>query len=216
MSEVRHSEAHEAEILSDPQLRAQQEVLNGLRQFKLVTEIVQATLDTGRPFRLRPSHLQSLHRVALLGLSSYAGVWRPAGVTIGQSKHLPPDAFLVPERIEELCDYVNENWNRSALQLASYVMWRLNWIHPFTDGNGRTSRAASYLVLCLRMGYLLPGRVTIPEQIESDKTPYYRALESADRAWSDGFIDLSEMKHLLGAMLATQLLGVYEESEQDK
>ena len=85
----------------------------------------------------------------------------------GESKHQPPDAFQVPEQIEELCDYVNQNWHRSALHLASYVMWKLNWIHPFTDGNGRTSRAASYLILCVRMGYLLPGRLTIPEQIEA-------------------------------------------------
>jgi Fic family protein len=70
---------------------------------------------------------------------------------------------------------------KKPLHLASYVMWRLNWIHPFTDGNGRTSRAVSYLVLCIRLRALLPGKLTIPEQIEQDKTPYYRALEAAER-----------------------------------
>ena len=30
----------------------------------------------------------------------------------------------------------NDNWDDSTpVHLASYVMWRLNWIHPFTDGN---------------------------------------------------------------------------------
>jgi Fic family protein len=91
-------------------------------------------------------------------------------------------------------------------------MWRLNWIHSFTDGNGRTSRAVSYLVLCIRLRALLPGRLTIPEQIEQDRTPYYRALEAADNAWADGRIDLSAMKQLLGAMLAKQLHAIYEES----
>lgn len=210
---VRHSQAHEAEIITDPVLRAQREASNALKQYELVAEMVQAFVDPERPFRFRPSHLQSLHRAALLGLSGYAGNWRPAGVTIGASKHQPPDAFQVPERIEELCDYVNENWHRSALHLASYVMWKLNWIHPFTDGNGRTSRAASYLILCVRMGYLLPGRLTIPEQIEADKTPYYRALESSDLAWADGKIDVSKMKELLSAMLAMQLVGVHGDSE---
>lgn len=210
---VRHSQAHEAEIISDPILRAQREAANALKQYGLVTEMVQTYVDPERPFRFRPSHLQSLHRAALLGLSGYAGIWRPSGVTIGASKHQPPDAFQVPERIEDLCDYVNENWHRSALHLASYVMWKLNWIHPFTDGNGRTSRAASYLILCVRMGYLLPGRLTIPEQIEADKTPYYRALEAADLAWAGGKIDVSKMKELLSSMLATQLVGVHGDSE---
>ena len=92
-------------------------------------------------------------------------------------------------------------------------MWKLNWIHPFTDGNGRTSRAASYLILCLRLGYLLPGKLTIPEQIAANKTPYYKALEAADIAWEQGIIDLSAMKELLGAMLAAQLVAVHEESQ---
>jgi Fic family protein len=92
-------------------------------------------------------------------------------------------------------------------------MWRLNWIHPFTDGNGRTSRAVSYLVLCLRLGYLLPGKKSIPDQIAEDKTPYYKALEAADDAWVAGHVDLTAMKELLKAMLATQLFAVHEDSQ---
>ena len=113
--------------------------------------------------------------------------------------------------VEGLCDYVNERWTeKSPLHLAAYVMWRLNWIHPFTDGNGRTSRAVSYLVLCVRLQSLLPGRVTIPEQIERDRQPYYQALEAADQAWGEGRVDLTAMKELLGSMLAKQLYAVYE------
>lgn len=149
-----------------------------------------------------------------MGLSGYAGNWRPSGIEIKGSRHAPPPAYEVPERIEELCDYVNERWeHKKALHLASYVMWRLNWIHPFTDGNGRTSRAASYLILCLKMGYLLPGRRTIPDQIAENKTPYYEALEAADIAWEAGTIDLSAMKQLLRSMLAEQLVAVHEDSD---
>ena len=50
-----------------------------------------------------------LHREALAGISSYAGNYRPAGVEIEGSKHQPPGAHLVPEFVEELCDYVNEH-----------------------------------------------------------------------------------------------------------
>jgi len=45
-----------------------------------------------------------------------------------------------------MCDHINENWAKlSPLHLAAYTLWRMNWIHPFVDGNGRTSRAVSYL-----------------------------------------------------------------------
>lgn len=118
--------------------------------------------------------------------------------------------------VEDLCDYVNENWGRrNALHLCAYVMWRLNWIHPFTDGNGRTSRATSYMVLCIRLGYLLPGKNTIPDQIAGDRTPYYRALEAADEALRSGSIDLTQMEELLSGMLAKQLVAVHEDARSE-
>jgi Fic family protein len=212
---TRHSRALEAEIISDPDQRARQEALNGLKQFDAVVEMVETFLDPQRqPFKFRPSHLLHLHRVALAGISNYAGNWRPSEIAIGGSLHKPPGAFEVPGRIEELCDYINEKWNeKSPLHLASYVMWRLNWIHPFTDGNGRTSRAASYMILCLKMGYVLPGRRTIPDQIAEKKNHYYKALEAADIAWNNGKIDLTAMKELLSSTLATQLLAILGDSQ---
>lgn len=213
MTVIRHSTASEAEIITDPLQRAQLEGENGVRQFRTVIEMVQAFLDPDRPFKFRPSHVQTLHRAALLGLSGYAGNWRPADIRIEGSPHQPPSAWEIPERIEEMCDYVNEKWEtKSPMHLASYVMWKLNWIHPFTDGNGRTSRAISYLILCLKMGYVLPGKRTIPDQISEDKTPYYKALEAADNAWVEGNIDLTAMKQLLSSMLAEQLVAVHGDS----
>jgi Fic family protein len=212
--ETRHSRALDAQIITDPNELAQKESFNVIEQFRAVADMVETFLQPDRPFKLRPSHLLHLHRTALDGITAYAGNWRPAGIEIGDSKHKPPAAHQVPERVEELCDYVNDKWTeKSPLHLASYVMWRLNWIHPFTDGNGRTSRALSYLVLCIRLQALLPGRLTIPEQIERNRTPYYRALEAADEAWTEGRIDLTAMKQLLGSMLAKQLHAIYEESD---
>ena len=92
------------------------------------------------------------------------------------------------------------------------MLWRLNWIHPFDDGNGRTARGLSHLVTCVRLGYLLPGTKTIPDQIASNKTPYYRALESADDAFTDGRIDVSALEALLGTMLAAQLADVHRQA----
>jgi Fic family protein len=76
------------------------------------------------------------------------------------------------------------------------------------DGNGRTSRVVSYLVLCAKLGYRLPGTKTIPERIAENKKPYYAALEQADRAWKDGRVDLSEMENLLQEHLEEQLADI--------
>ena len=215
--EERHSKALEIELISDPDERARQEAENGLRQFDEVIQRINDSLQPDRPFKLRPSAILSLHRRALDGISSFAGLFRPGGIEIRGSKHRPPGAHLVAELVEQLCDYVNENWSKaSALHLASYVLWRMNWIHPFVDGNGRTSRATSYLVLCVRLGYVLPGTRTIPEQISLDKNPYYTALEAADRANAEGGIDLREMETLLESLLAAQLVSVIDAARSKK
>jgi Fic family protein len=177
----RHSKADEPDIVVDPAERAKLEARNALEQFDAVMSLVEQFTETGHPpFHLRSSTILGLQRIALKGLSAYAGVFRPAGVDIGGSKHKPVAAHLVPARIEEMCDYITDHWTKPPIHLTAYVLWRLNWIHPFTDGNGRTARAVAYLVLCIRLGYRLPGTKTIPELIAADKAPYYAALEAAD------------------------------------
>lgn len=190
-----------------PEERAELEAENGIRQFDRMMEMVEAGLRGG--FRLRVSTLQSLNREAIQGLESNPGHVRTAPVSITNTQHQPPDAVDVQGLLEDLCDYVNAKWDSAtALHLASYVLWRLNWIHPWTDGNGRTSRVVSYLVLCVKTGFVLPGDKTIPEMIADDKFPYYDALDAADASWRQGLVDVSAMEGLLESYLARQLLSV--------
>jgi Fic family protein len=208
---VRHSEAESASLITDPVKKAEKEASNALLQADRVKEYIIQSIDRGGKFKLRPSTLLDLNRCAIDGLDAYAGSWRPGGVKINKSSHKPPDGHLVAELVEDLCDYVNDNWlTSSSIHLAAIVMWRLNWIHPFTEGNGRTSRAASYLVLCAREQILLPGGYSIPEQIVENRTPYYQALEDGDRNFQENGGELNAdvvpaMEQLLAGMLAKQL-----------
>jgi len=207
-SEDRHSVADAPEIIVHPDALARQEAENGIRQYNAAMDVVRNHVnDAERPFKLRPSQIFMLNREALAGIDRMAGAFRNTRIQISKSNHVPPDYAVVPEEIEHMCDYVNEHWSSSPCHLAAYLLWRLNWIHPFVDGNGRTSRMVSYMVLSIRMGGMLPGVPTIPEQISSDKGPYYSALEKADAAWADEKrIDVRELEALLEGMLAQQLL----------
>ncbi len=189
----------------DPDEIAAIEAENGLRQTKFVMDTIDENLQKGGDFFLRPSLLSTLNRLAIEGLSELPGTYRPGPMTIVHSSHDPPPAQDVPAHVETMCDYVNENWGQDAWHLASYVMWRLNWIHPFEDGNGRTSRAISYLILCIKLGLRLPGRKTIPEFIAEDKGPYYSAIDEADAAAKEGKVDVTAMETLLKDALTKQL-----------
>lgn len=188
---------------------ALREAENTLRQYDRLVELIRSSISAGR-LRLRPSTLMELNRLAVDGLVKSAGAFRHGPIEILGSRHEPPPWQDVAELIDDMCEYVNDGQGKSPIHLASYIMWRLNWIHPFADGNGRTSRAASYYVLCVGLGQLLPGPRTIPERIASKKPPYWQALEAADRAWENGNIDVSAMEDLLKSLLASQLLDVHK------
>jgi fido (protein-threonine AMPylation protein) len=189
------------------------EARNGLAQFDRVVKLIdQSCSATGPRFRLRHSTILDLNRIAVDQIVDPPGAYRSVEIEITGSKHAPPTPRDLPLELDLMCEYVQSYWSeKSPLHLAAYVMWRLNWIHPFVDGNGRTSRAASYLVLCAKLGYRLPGTKTIPERIAENKTPYYHALDAADAAWkASGEVDVSQMERLLDDHLAAQLVEVHD------
>lgn len=206
----RHSKAAGKELVTDPAERAKLEALNGLKQFDFVIEKITEFARPGSQFKLRPSLIAAVQAEALGGLSASAGQWRNVSIHIEGSGHKPPSHRYVASLIEDMCDYVNDNWTiKTPIHLASYIMWRLNWIHPFEDGNGRTSRAVSYLALSVKLGYVLPGTKTIPDQISLSKNSYYEALERADAACEKGQMDVSALETLISSALAAQLADIH-------
>jgi Fic family protein len=211
----RQTVSEEPLLILDPEDRAAAEAENALLQFDRVLDLIDMAVRDGQPFRLRPSTILALHAEAMRGVHRQAGTWRNTPVEIEGSEHQPPAEHLVVLSVEDMCDWVNANWSaRSAVELCAYAMWRLNWIHPFADGNGRTARTVAYLVLCVRAGARLPGAPTIPEQIAENKKPYYAALEAADRFSNPLKPDLGQMVGLLEEYLAKQLQAVLAAATQ--
>jgi Fic family protein len=149
----RYTSTQEVELVTDPDERARREAENGIKQTDLALEIIRTFVrDKERPFRLRQGILMQLNATALEGIHLLTGTFRNGPAKIHGSNHKPPPAFRVADEVTDMCEYVNANWStKSALHLAAYVLWRLNWIHPYADGNGRTARATSYVVLSIKL-----------------------------------------------------------------
>jgi Fic family protein len=214
VSEDRHSKADPVELIQDPDEKARREAENGVRQFRAALEVIRASIKKpDQKFRLRQGLILELHQAALDGIHPLAGTYRNSAVSIGKSNHMPPRSVEVPDLVTEMCAFVNDNWDdRGAVYLAAYILWRMNWIHPFADGNGRTARIIAYIVLSIKLDSLLPGTPTIPDQIAADKSPYYAALESADASWKKDRLEIAEMEAMLEQMLAQQLLSATVEA----
>lgn len=183
---------------------------NGVIQTRYVFDCIDQW-TTGS--RLTSDTIKELQRLAVNQIYRCAGHFRDGPVLIQDVLHQPPDHTRVNALVEEMCDYVNSTWDSAlAIDLASYVMWRINWIHPFFGGNGRTARSAAHLVLCAKLGFLPPGKETMPELIAANRDPYYAALRSADAAWLRGELDFTDMREMLSAVLAEQLLRFYQQA----
>lgn len=155
--------------------------------------------------RLTSDLVRRLQYFAVKDIYGCAGHYRQWGVTIKHAQHVPPEPRYVPDLVDEMCETANRNEEWEPLKTAAYLMWRLNWIHPFGGGNGRTARILSFLALCVRLDTWLPGKLTIAEQIKNDRHSYQDALEDADAAWKEHSLDVSKMESLLARMLERQL-----------
>lgn len=193
------------------------EVANGNRQYDFLHSIVDAATAMGRPF-LSEHLIKALNFHAIICLHTNAGEYRPCPVEVGTgaAAYVPPMHHQVDALMEDFVNVVNRTWTETdAVALASYVLWRLNYIHPFINGNGRTARAACYFVLCLHIGQWLPGNTILPELIRRDRPQYVAALRSADNSFRAGDLDLSELHGLLTMLIHEQIHGTPPQADAE-
>lgn len=181
------------------------EVSNGNRQYDFLKSIVHAAVAIQRPF-LSEHVIKALNFQAITCLHTNAGEYRPCKVVVGN--HEPPAHYRVDALMEDFVNLTNRNWDSTdSVALAAFVLWRLNYIHPFINGNGRTARAASYFVLCVKLGGWLPGKTILPELIRRERPVYVHALQAADQSYANGNLDLKELHALLSTLLQEQING---------
>jgi len=188
----------------DPELYARIQERNLLRQYDLLTNCVE--IGFAKDIEAFDKYtLWALNGVVVANIAQFGGRYREQPVYIGH--HIPPHFDRVPHLMDQCISMVHENWTNieHPTYLAAYVLWRLNWIHPFVEGNGRTARAACYYLLCMKQGALLPGTKIVPERIRDNRQPYYDALRAADEKWNEGQLDVSQLADYLEELLEAQL-----------
>src|SRR5699024_6686813 len=118
--------------------------------------------------------IKNLHRLVLKGIDDrYAGVYRDQQVFISGATHTPPPPLKIQEQMDALMNWYNDEAQemhpivRGAMLHAIFV-----GIHPFIDGNGRTSR------LLLNLELMKAGYPPIIIRVEN-RLAYYNTLDKA-------------------------------------
>ena len=106
----------------------------------------------------------------------------------------PTPPHLVKKEMQELIDWfqeaLKEGKKHPLILIANFVFEYLA-IHPFQDGNGRTSRLLTNLIL-LKLGYKFTSIISHEKLIESHKADYYLALNKTQRTWKTEQEDISQ------------------------
>ncbi len=115
-----------------------------------------------------------LYRLVLKGIADeYAGVYRKEQVFISGAKHRPPAHYLIQEKMEQMMNwYHTEGVDLHPVERGAMLHAIFVGIHPFIDGNRRTSR------LLLNLEMMKDGFPPVIIKVEN-RLAYYEALDKA-------------------------------------
>lgn len=161
-------------------LRQIQEVKNAIRTYELYPSL--------SPFEVED--LLKAHETMMMALIEDAGKFRRRGVGVYSEKglvHMAPPAERVPGLINELFEWI-KNAKDHLLIRSCVFHYEFEFIHPFSDGNGRTGRLWQSLIL----GQLHPifEHLPVENMVYANQETYYNAIQASSKAADSGpFID---------------------------
>lgn len=165
------------------------EIANMERCLSFIDEHVGKS-DDPRSIRVDRAFISELHKIVVADLPFIGGEgdqtpgnYRKIAVKISGSDHVTPEPVRVPDYMDELIQFVDENDNtKYDLLKIAIAHHRFSWIHPFSNGNGRTVRMLTYAML-VKYGFNVnKGRILNPAAVFcSNRDDYYKFLSIADQ-----------------------------------
>ncbi|MBR4245325.1 MAG: Fic family protein [Candidatus Methanomethylophilaceae archaeon] len=156
--------------------------------------------------------IRQLHRITLSYTKDGGGEWKDVDNIIGRRNpdgsisvtFRPMSADETPEAMEQLVlAYrlaIQDSGINRLLLIPCFIQDFLS-IHPFLDGNGRTSRLLSLLLL-YKEGYDVGKYVSFENMTYRNRPEYYRSLSMSSKGWIDGMNDyMPFIRNFLGILL---------------
>lgn len=162
---------NEGVTISGKSMREHLEAINHAEAISYIKDIAKQDIE------ISERTIKEIHALILHGIDrENVGRYRTVPVMISGSTHMPPQPYLVEKQMEDFILRFKqmEKEKIHPVLIAAYLHDELVRIHPFIDGNGRTSRLLMNLYL-LRHGYVI---ITLKGSNDA-KVSYYMALEKS-------------------------------------
>jgi len=147
-----------------------------VKSHKEALDYLYSLVENGKNNTVSERFIRSLNQIVIQDIDKeWAGRYRNSAVIIGGADHKPPEALEVPKMMHSLIAWVGDNKKKiHPVELASILHHKLVYIHPFFDGNGRTSRLAMNIVL-------MQSEFPLVIVLKNDRKKYYQTLSLADK-----------------------------------
>ena len=126
-------------------------------------------------------HLLAAHECLMFGLIDHAGRWRTSGVGIFREQqmiHMAPPATQIPRLMDDLLNWLATTEHHPLISSCVFH-YEFEFIHPFSDGNGRLGRL--WQTLILSQWRVEMGSVPVDTIIREQQSDYYHVLGLADQ-----------------------------------
>ena len=186
-----------------------------LLNYRSAFEFVSECLDSGDP--ITEGMIREIHRKLVEGVrggKAAPGAYRRiqnyvANSETGEVIYTPPSAVEIPIMMSEMVKWLNSDLEIHPVLVSGVAQFQLVHIHPFLDGNGRTSRLLS--TLCLyKAGYDFKRLFTISEYYDRDRPTFYKSIQNV----REKDMDMTGWLDYFTTGLQTQMVEVKVRGEQ--
>lgn len=178
------------DILAGKKVQGYERDIKEVENYYRAIEYISA-LPTNAGFRITEQIIKKINEIILTGIKSKeAEEYREIELFVGS--YIPPKPMAVPYLMGEFVDWLNEPKppGLSPILYAGIVHYQLVAIHPFVDGNGRTTRILTKLIL-KKYGFDFIKYFSLESFYNRERKQYYEALNSADTNRIEGKQDLT-------------------------
>ena len=185
------TERQVAEVLQGKTIHAEEQDINEIINYNNALEYIEKLVKDTSELTITEKLIKEINTLILKNIrDDISGAYRIEQVRVGD--YLPPEHFKVSPLMSEFVQWIKTPHppSLSPILYTGIAHYQFVAIHPFTDGNGRTTRILTTLMLALN-GYNMTSFFALESYYNRNRKAYYEALNSADKYRIKGEPDLT-------------------------